>query len=84
MAVSNLDAVLLEARESLENLPEHLLVEMEELLQLRFVLPSPVEAAETPANNAPGAPLPFTRRPTAAVRSGKDLTLCDATQLMQP
>lgn len=68
--MSNLDAVLLEAREPLEALPEHLLFEMEGLLQLRFVLPAPAAQADEAVGAAPGAPLRFTRRPTAAVPAG--------------
>lgn len=72
--VSNLDAILLEAREAVEALPEHLLAEAEALLQGRFAT-APAAAAEDALPEAagaavPGVPLPGTRRPTAAVFSG--------------
>ena len=75
VAVSNLDAVLLEARESLEALPGHLLADMEALLQLRHLQPAPAGEAEELGGAVPGAALRATRRPTASVPSGRQLAL---------
>lgn len=75
MAVSNLDAVLLEARETLEALPGHLLADMEALLQLRHLQPAAAEEADELGGAAAGAALRATRRPTAFMPSGRRLTL---------
>lgn len=69
VAIANLDAVLLEARDSLEALPEHLLAELEDLLHMRFELPAQQQADDAEAA-PPGAPHRSTRRPTAAVPPG--------------
>lgn len=75
VAVSNLDAVLLEARETLEALPGHLLADMEALLQLRHLQPAAAEEADELGGAAAGAALRATRRPTAFMPSGRRLTL---------
>lgn len=69
VAIANLDAVLLEARDSFEVLPEHLLAELEGLLHMRFELPPPAQQQQSNDAEAaePGAPHWYTRRPTAAV-----------------
>ena len=75
VAVSNLDAVLLEARESLEALPGHLLADMEALLRLRHLQPSGAAEPGELESAVAGAALRDTRRPTAFMPSGRRLAL---------
>jgi hypothetical protein len=73
--VSNLDAVLLEARESLEALPGHLLADMEALLQLRHLQPAGAAEPGELRDAVAGAALRDTRRPTAFAPSGRLIAL---------